>query len=267
MKQIDLKKALQVAVCCAKKAGGIQMENFGKPIVVHSVSMHDIKLAVDLMCEKVIIQKLKKHFPFFSILAEESGLSETESAYRWIIDPLDGTYNYSRTIPHFSSSIALAKGDDILMGVVYDPFKDELFTAIKGKGAFKNSRRIYVSSVSKISSSALVMGFMKDKKTISTGIKAFNSIIFKVKKVRITGSASLDMCYIANGRFDGYFESGIMLWDVAAGGLILEEAGGKVNRIKQGSDFSIEMIAGNGKINKELMKILNQRFSQGCKHY
>ncbi|MDD5644473.1 MAG: inositol monophosphatase family protein [bacterium] len=241
---------LETAIRAAREAGKLQMRSFGKKITVDEELRFDTKLALDKESEQVIVDTILSRFPEHSILAEESGRTDNASDYTWIIDPLDGTANFSRNIPQFCTSIALTRKNKTILGVVLDPVRDELYHAEKGKGAFLNGKKIKTRQTSETKDLFVVCGFMKSEETIKKGLLIFNSLITKVKKIRIMGAAALDLCWLAGGRFDIYFEYGIMKWDIAAGRLILEEAGGNIEAVAL-NDNSYNVTATNGKISPE----------------
>ncbi len=238
---------LQTAIKAAREAGKLMINSFGKELKIDSEIRYDTKLALDKECEKVIIDIIKSNFPEHSILAEESGQTKNKSDYTWIIDPLDGTANFAKGIPQFCTSIALVKGSEHILGVVFDPLKDELFHAEKGKGAYLNNKRIYTSNVKRLEDSFMICGFMKSEEAIKKGLGFFKDLVLKVKKVRIMGAAALDLCWVAAGRFELYFEYGIMSWDIAAGTVILQEAGGKITA-REITKNTFNVVATNGKI-------------------
>ncbi len=218
----------------------------------------DIVTQVDLKSEKNIIGLISKAFPNHAILAEESKAQDGDD-YKWIIDPLDGTLNYSHGFPNTTVSIALEHKGKILMGGVYDPFRDELFFAQKGNGSFLNGKKIHVSSTPKLNRSLLCTGFPYDLRVGNNAnkyLKIFKKFLLSSQAVRRCGSAAMDLSYLACGRFDGFWELKLKPWDTAAAVLIVQEAGGKVTTYS-GKPFSIyqnELLASNGKIHTEMKK-------------
>jgi myo-inositol-1(or 4)-monophosphatase len=199
--------------------------------IQQKTSSSDLVTIADKQSEEAIIKVLKSHFPLHSILAEESGLQELkDSEYLWVIDPLDGTTNYTHNYPMVSISIALKSKEQILAGIVYNPILEEFFYAEKGHGAFLNDKPIKVSSTKELNASLLATGFAYDKKkSPETNYKEFTYFTQLTHGVRRGGSAALDLAYVATGRLDGYWERGLQAWDVAAGSLLVEEAGGRVS--------------------------------------
>ena len=216
---------------------------------------------VDRRAEELIIGTIRKAYPDHGFLAEESGGGETPADYRWVIDPLDGTTNFTHGLPIFCTSIGLEHRGKLLLGVVYDPNQDELFTAEAGKGAFLNGKRIRVSGTATLTDSLLVTGFPYNiRENPDHAIQHFNNFLTRSRAVRRLGSAALDLCYVACGRFDGFWEVALNPWDMAAGVLIVSEAGGKITDF-QGRPSTIyqkQMLASNGKIHEQMKSILQK---------
>ena len=214
----------------------------------------------DRRSEKVILNIIKDNYPDHRILAEETGESGSSSSFKWIIDPLDGTTNYAHGYPCFCVSLAVEHEGEVLYGVVYDPVKDELFTAEKGKGAFLNGKEIKTSSTKQLDQSLLCTGFPYDiRDDMDSNILNFRTFLMKAQAVRRDGSAALDLCYTATGRFDGFWEQKLFPWDVAAGSLLITESGGKLSNFK-GEIFSIydkEIVASNGIIHNQMVETLS----------
>ena len=217
----------------------------------------------DTYVEKTIIRLIKKEFPRHAILAEESGASsQREKAdFTWIIDPIDGTTNFYHSFPHVATSIAIEKEGCIVMGGILDPIRDELFFAERGKGAFLNRKRIRVSSTQKLKNALLVTGFPYDRrKHADYYLSFFKAFMMRCHGIRRVGTAALDFCYVAAGRIDGFWEYKLKPWDVAAGKLIVEEAGGKVTDFN-GKTFDIygtETCASNSLIHREMKRVLQK---------
>ncbi|MCM8785933.1 MAG: inositol monophosphatase [Candidatus Omnitrophica bacterium] len=219
-------RRFDLGVKVIKLAGQYLRENFGK-ISKLSESRYDIKLLQDIESEKILLSNIKKSFPEDNFLSEESKIHKKNEKNLWIIDPLDGSLNFSKGIPHFCISIAFI-GQNEKFGIIYDFFKEELFTGIEGEGAYLNDKRIKVSDIDTIEESILSIGFMRGKKEISYGLKIFKNLAKNVKRIRIMGSASLDFCYLASGRIDLSIHLNLNRWDYEAGGIILKEAGGRL---------------------------------------
>jgi len=218
----------------------------------------------DIRSEAAIIRRVKKSFPDHSFLAEESA-PQGSSPYRWIIDPLDGTTNYAHTFPMNCVSIACENAGEIILGGVFNPFLKELFFAEKSKGAFLNGKRIRVAKTRKLAESLLVTGFPYDRKTHARYyLDIYGEFMIRCHGVRRTGSAAMDLCYVACGRFDGFWEMKLQAWDTAAAKLIVEEAGGKVSDFR-GNGYSVydpEILATNARLHPEMLRILRPFFAK-----
>jgi len=249
-----------VAESAAREAGEVLIANLGKVKEITFKGKNSLVTEVDKLSEEVIVQRIKRSFPSHDIFAEESGRHSTSSDYVWIIDPLDGTTNYAHAYPFFSISIALEVEGVVRAGLVYDPVKDEMFTAELGQGAFLNGESIRVSCSRKLGESHIVTGFVHDDPAmVEENLRHFGNFIWRARAVRRDGSAALDLCYVACGRFDGFWELGLNPWDTAAGVLILEEAGGGVTNFG-GGEYSIyvkEILASNNSIHGEMIDVLS----------
>lgn len=251
---------LNFVIETAHEAGNILLEKFGRKINVSKKSEVELITEADLVSEKFILDRIKKHYPKHSILAEESG-EETrigDSRWKWIIDPLDGTTNYAHGYPCFCVTIAVEHEGKIVIGASYDPTREEMFSAEKGGGARLNSKPISVSEINKLSDSLLVTGFPYDVSKRDNFAGDFTNMLLKSCALRRDGSAALNLAYVACGRFDGFWEEGLEPWDMAAGVLLVEEAGGKVS-CYDGSNFSIyepPICASNGFIHDEMLGVL-----------
>ncbi|VVB66013.1 Fructose-1,6-bisphosphatase/inositol-1-monophosphatase [Candidatus Gugararchaeum adminiculabundum] len=249
---------LPVALKAAKLSGEILMRHYQSVLSITEKTPGDIVTNADFESEKAIIGEIKRSFPDHNFLSEESGSENRNSEYTWIIDPLDGTKNYARGFPFFCVSIALAKGDEVILGVVFAPFGKELFTAEKGKGAFLNGKRISCSQTKTVHDSYVAYcdgNGMENRLFTLNLLNAFKRDAFEVRKF---GSAALELCYQACGRIDGFIAVGAKAWDWSAGGLLIEEAGGKISDL-QGKPWNIHsknLIAGNKYIHAELVKRL-----------
>ncbi len=256
---------LKIAEEVARKAGAFLLQNRGgiDPQKVDAKGKNDFVTHVDRDSEKMIVEEILGHFPNHQILAEEGSKSREKSEYRWIIDPLDGTKNFIQDIPFFTVSIALQKRQEMVAGVIYDPVHDELFAAEKGAGATRNGRTIHVDNAD-FSLSLIATGFPhKAKRNLPSYLLAFEEIFLGCSGMRRCGSAALDLCYTAMGRFAGFWEMGLSIWDVAAGSLIVREAGGAVTDFWGGAGYleSGFVAAGNAAAHGELVRILSHHFS------
>ncbi len=254
-----MKDILAVASEAALKAGGILRDNIQGIREITMKGAINLVTEMDMKSERVVVETLLASFPGHGVIAEEETRIQSGSGFTWIIDPLDGTTNYAHGYPCFSVSIALEQEGVIVLGVVYDPMRDELFTARKKKGAFLNGKPIKVSGVDTLIKSLLATGFPYDR-TVSekNNLDNFHDLLMASQEVRRDGSAALDLCSVASGRFDGFWELKLKPWDVAAGILIVLEAGGEVSDFS-GTKFSIhddEILASNGKIHGQMLEIL-----------
>ncbi len=251
---------LDLAMKSALEAGDLLLQYLGKITSYELKSPKSVLTEADTAAEELIINKIKAQYPDHGILAEESGDNIKGAKNIWIIDPLDGTTNFAHAYPFFSVSIALQIDGEVVVGVIYDPVKKELFSAQKGKGAMLNNLPISVSNVDDLEISHLVTGFVYEHDwMVKKNLKHFEDFIYKSQAVRRDGSAALDLCYVACGRFDGFWEMGLNPWDIAAGVLILREAGGIVTNFS-GDEFtldSVELLGNNKVLHEDMLKILN----------
>ncbi len=249
-----------VAIRAAQEAGRLLRRQLWK---AHRISYKDTTHLVteaDLVSERAIVEVIREYFPDHQVLAEEGSKGGTNPDFRWIIDPLDGTTNYAHGVPFFAVSIGLEAYGEIVLGVVYDPNQRELFIAEKSGGASLNGRAIHVSGISELSRSLLVTGFPYERQLLPLAMRQFEAMSYRCQAVRRTGSAALDLCYVAAGRFDGYWEVSVYPWDVAAGSLIVTEAGGAVSDLG-GGPFRVDggtVLASNGRLHQEMVELLGQ---------
>jgi myo-inositol-1(or 4)-monophosphatase len=252
---------LQVAIAAAREAGRIQMEHFGHSHPVEYKGEFNPVTEIDKLCERTINQMILDAFPDHDLLTEESDFKGKGSSYKWIIDPIDGTTNYLRGYPCFCVSIGLEVKGEVKLGVVYNAVLDELFHAEKGKGSFLNRNRISVSKTDRLRRSFLSTGFPYDvQENPDLYLHYFRQFITRSFAIRRPGSAAIDLCYLAAGRFDGFWELKLHPWDVAAASLMVTEAGGKATDF-QGRPFSIyseETLASNGLIHQEMLEIIQE---------
>ncbi|MGH7938751.1 MAG: inositol monophosphatase family protein [Chthoniobacterales bacterium] len=238
---------LDAAQAAARAAGELLRAHFGKPLNVNATTAHDIKLEVDVLSQNLITRKLLGDFPKHALYGEEGIVGDQSSEHQWVVDPLDGTVNYFYGIPHFCVSIALRFRAEIIVGVIYDPIREELWSGEKGQPPLLNGKEIRVSPRADLAEAVVSVGLAKTSATIDAGLPLLRDMVHRVRKCRMLGSAALDMAYIACGRLDAYIEQGISLWDIAAGWLLVEGAGGRVDmqpRTDPPDKFSI--VASNG---------------------
>jgi myo-inositol-1(or 4)-monophosphatase len=259
---VNMKKAnnfKKIAIKSALKGGEILHKYQGKVKKIGYKGVINLVTEADHLSEDAIIKIIRKNFPEHNILTEESKGYNKESDYKWIIDPLDGTTNYAHGFPVYCVSIALEIEGEIILGVVYNPVLEELFVAEKNKGAFLNGKRIYVSKTKELSRSLLATGFPYDiRESKINNLDHFTNFALRAQAIRRAGSAALDLCYLAKGIFDGFWELKLSPWDTAAGILMVKEAGGKVTDFR-GENFSIyqkNILATNGKIHNQMIRVL-----------
>lgn len=252
---------LNFAIETAREAGHLLLEKFGRKINISKKGEINLVTEADLASEALIVERIKSYYPKHSILAEESGeavIAGGDSNWKWIIDPLDGTTNYAHGYPCFCVTLALEHNSEIVIGVTYDPTRNELFATEKGQGASLNGRRIRVSDTEKLGDALVVTGFpynFKERPNFERNLMGF---MLHSRGVRRDGSAAIDMAYVACGRYDGFWEEGLNPWDVAAGYLMIEEAGGRVTYYND-SPFSVytpPILASNGLIHAQMIEVL-----------
>lgn len=261
--------ALAASMTAARKAGALMRQNQTLAKKINSATQMDIKLELDVRCQKLIEANLRRFAPGVAILGEEGTSGDADAAYRWVIDPIDGTVNFTYGIPHACVSIALERkvspaggrrgatvepGYETVTGLVYDPFCDEMFSAIRGQSARLNGQRIGVSKRAQLNEAILSLGFSKEPSSMARMMPTFTSLLPQIRKVRIMGAAALAMVYVASGRMDAYLEYGLSWWDVAAGGLILECAGGDFWRRPLAQEHTCQILASNGLLRKKLLR-------------
>lgn len=243
---------LDAAVQAARAAGTLIRENFGRPLQVNAEEAHDIKLELDVRSQEVITKLLLAKFPDHAILGEEGSAENTSTAFEWVIDPIDGTVNYFYGIPHFCISIALRENNEIIVGVIYDPIREELWHAQLGGTPYLNGKPIEVSRSEHISQSIVSIGMSKTTVEIDVAFSIFKDLLKRARKCRLMGSAALDLAYVASGRLDVYIERSVNWWDIAAGVLLVNCAGGTVaispSPIQSGK---LSLIAWNGRIDRD----------------
>lgn len=266
MLNFPIHKALPVVEDTARRVGTLLKKNLTANKRVNDSTAHDVKLELDVRCQNLIQRRLQRAFPDITLLGEEGEQPDAHGAWRWVVDPIDGTVNFSHGIPHACICIALQKrsrskaalldhGYKTVLGLVYDPFMNEMWTAVEGGPARLNARKIRVSSTLKLIDSVVAMGFGKDANSVRRSLQLFGTLSLKAQKVRNMGSAGLALAYVACGRFDAYIERGISLWDVAAGGFILERAGGEYWRQPGDTPLTYKMISSNGRLRGPVQRL------------
>jgi myo-inositol-1(or 4)-monophosphatase len=255
---------LNFAIQTARDAGRVLAEKFGRARQITNKGDIDLVTDADLAAEQLIVERIRSYHPRHAILTEEAGdvvaIEGAQGEYKWIVDPLDGTTNYAHGYPVFCVSIALEYEGRIVVGVVYDPLRDELFTAERGEGATLNGRRVRVSEMDDLNRALICTGFPYDVRERGDFARHFRAFIMQAQSVRRDGAAALDLANVACGRFDGFYEEGLRPWDVAAGVLLVEEAGGRVTHY-DGRPFDIysqRIASSNGLIHDAMLEILQE---------
>ena len=252
-----MSRYLEVAIEAAQEGGRILMEEFARPVHISYKGDVDLVTQADKRSEEAVVRRLRREFPSHAIVAEEGGGSESDSRFRWHVDPLDGTTNFAHHFPWFAVSIGLEEAGELIAGVIYNPAHGELYTAERGEGAYLNERRIHVSQAERLAVSLLGTGFPTHKRTQNPNIHFYWQFTLNSHGVRRVGAAALDLCMVACSRLDGFWEFGLKSWDTAAGALLVREAGGRV------TDFSGKAfvpgdyvcLASNGLIHDEMMNM------------
>jgi myo-inositol-1(or 4)-monophosphatase len=248
---------LEPAIEIAREAGSILLSEFSRPVQISYKGEVDLVTGADKRSELAIVTFLRKHFPAHAIVAEEGGGQETDSPYRWHIDPLDGTTNFAHGYPCFAVSIGLEEAGELIAGVIYQPVAQELFTAAKGEGAYLNGKPIKVSGIERLRTSLLATGFPSVKRAANPNIYYYWDFTLRSHGVRRDGSAAMDLAAVACGRFEGFWEFGLHSWDTAAGVLLVREAGGRVTTFS-GEDYrpgDHETLASNGLLHEEMRQV------------
>ncbi len=252
---------LSVAEAACRRAGEIQLEGLTRSRQIQYKSPINLVTDVDHACERAIVDLIQGSFPHHDILAEEGSGKRKDSEFKWIIDPLDGTTNYAHGYRLFCTSIALEYRGEIVVGAVYDPNREEMYLAERGSGSTLNGQTLKVSGVERVGQAMLATGFAYNvRETRENNLDHFTDFLFRAQALRRDGVAAIDLCYVAAGRYDGFWELNLFPWDVAAGFLILEQAGGRVSDFR-GRPFDVylkEIVASNGSIHLEMLEILGK---------
>jgi len=259
----DISQFVAAAEEAAQAAGSLIRDSWQQVKQIQYKSSIDLVTTIDHQSEERIVSILHKRFPNHSILAEEeTNIAGQKSDYRWIIDPVDGTTNFAHAYPHFCVSIALEFTGEVILGLVYDPIKEETFSAIRDQGAFLNGGRIQATKEAELGKALLATGFPYDRRQkVDFYLSFFKDFMLSCQAIRRNGSAALDLCYVACGRLDGFWEFGLNPWDTAAGSLIVTEAGGTMGDFS-GNAFSIwkkEVLASNGRIHDAMLHIMQKK--------
>jgi myo-inositol-1(or 4)-monophosphatase len=261
---MNLRTAQLSAITAARAVGELMRRHLHAAKRANSVTQHDIKLELDVRSQRLIQKTLRSGFPDVALLGEEGIVGDENAELRWVVDPIDGTVNFAYTIPHACVSIALQRraakpgpsvyqdGYETVVGVVYDPFCNEMWTAELGGPARLNGKVVAVSRRAKLEEAIVSIGFAKSRESLKATLPYFNKLVYRVRKVRMMGAAALALTYVGTGRFDAYIERGIRIWDIAAGGLIVECAGGEFWRQAVDTNHTYRMVAGNGLLRRKL---------------
>lgn len=253
---------LQDAVKIAHEAGILLAEFYRMHVGFELKGDFDLVTEADRASERLVVERILAHYPEHSVVAEEGGGREGSSEFRWFVDPLDGTTNFAHGYPAFNVTLALARGGEMIIGVVYDPLREEMFTAEKGSGAYLNDRKIRVSSARRLADSLVSTGFPSRKRSQNVNIHFYHQLAMSTHGVRRGGSAALDLAYVACGRLDAFWEFGLKPWDMAAGTLLVTEAGGKCTDMR-GAPHDVkspDLLVDNGLIHEELLELFREIF-------
>ena len=253
---------LETAIDIARESGALLADFFARHIPYELKGENDLVTEADRASERLVIERLTKHYPSHAIVAEEGGGHESTSGFRWYVDPLDGTANFAHSFPCFNVTLALEHDGDLIAGVIFDPINEELFTAEKGAGAFLNGSRIHVSKVPKLESALVATGFPSRKRHQSINIHFYHQLGMATHGVRRCGSAAIDLAFVACGRLDAFWEFGLNPWDMAAGRLLVAEAGGKFSGM-HGEPHQLrgpDLLVDNGLIHEEILELFSEIF-------
>jgi myo-inositol-1(or 4)-monophosphatase len=254
---------LETAVEIAREAGALLANYHERHIPFELKGEFDLVTEADRASEKLVVERLRSYFPAHGIVAEEGGGHESQSEYRWYVDPLDGTTNFAHGFPVFNVTLGLERAGEVIAGVVYDPIRQEMFTAERGAGAYLNNRRIHVSTTRRLSDSLASTGFPSRKRHHNVNIHFYYQLAMASHGVRRTGSAAIDLAYVACGRLDFFWEFGLKPWDMAAGTLLVQEAGGRTSDMKSAVHNVVKsdhLLADNGVLHEEVLQIFGEIF-------
>ena len=259
---------LETSVEIAREAGALLAKYFERRVAFELKGEHDLVTEADRASEQLVIERLSAHFPSHSIVAEEGGGHTGKSEYCWYVDPLDGTTNFAHGFPMFNITMALEHSGELIAGVIFDPEHNEMFTAERGSGAYLNNRRIRVSKVNQIDSTLVATGFPSRKRHQNVNVHFYYQLAMVTHGVRRAGSAALDLAYVASGRLDGFWEFGLNPWDMAAGILLVTEAGGKCSDMNGGpvSLRGPHLLADNGLVHDQILTLFSEIFRGEYRH-
>jgi myo-inositol-1(or 4)-monophosphatase len=260
---------LETAVDIARESGALLANFFERRVPFELKGDFDLVTEADRASEKLVVERLRSHFPTHGIVAEEGGGHEGTSEFRWYVDPLDGTTNFAHSFPMFNVTLGLERAGELIAGVVYDPVRGEMFTAERGSGAWLNNRRIHVSKATRLADSLASTGFPSRKRHHNVNIHFYHQMAMASHGVRRTGSAAIDLAYVACGRLDAFWEFGLNPWDMAAGILLVVEAGGRVSDMTGAlhtMPASRHILADNGLIHDEILELFAEIFRGQFRH-
>jgi myo-inositol-1(or 4)-monophosphatase len=259
---------LETSVEIAREAGALLSKYFERRVTFELKGEHDLVTEADRASEQLVIERLSSHFPSHSIVAEEGGGHIGSSEYCWYVDPLDGTTNFAHGFPMYNITMALEQSGELIAGVIFDPEHNEMFTAERGSGAYLNNRRIRVSKVNRLENTLVATGFPSRKRHENVNIHFYYQLAMLTHGVRRAGSAALDLAYVASGRLDGFWEFGLNPWDMAAGILLIAEAGGKCSDMKGGPVTlrGPHLVADNGLVHQQILDLFGEIFRGEYRH-
>jgi myo-inositol-1(or 4)-monophosphatase len=253
---------LEIAMEIARESGALLATYFEKRVAFELKGDFDLVTEADRASERLVVERLRSHFPSHSIVAEEGGGHEGKSEYRWYVDPLDGTTNFAHGYPVYNVTMGLERDGEMLVGVVFDPSRQEMFSAERGAGAYLNNRRIRVSSAKGLADALVSTGFPSRKRHLNVNIHFYHQMAMATHGVRRGGSAAIDLAYVACGRLDAFWEFGLNPWDMAAGTLLVTEAGGRCTDMKGGPHAmkSPHLLVGNGAVHQDTLALFGEIF-------
>ena len=254
---------LETAVDIARESGALLSHYLERKVGFELKGEYDLVTEADRASERLVVERLRTHFPSHGIVAEEGGGHESSSEFRWYVDPLDGTTNFAHGFPVYNVTLALEQAGEIVAGVIFDPTRQELFTAEKGGGAYLNNRRIHVSKTRTLEDSLVATGFPSRKRHLNVNIHFYYQLAMITHGVRRAGAAAIDLAYVACGRLDAFWEFGLNPWDMAAGLLMIEEAGGRTSDMR-GARTSVQgphLLADNGALHSEMVQLFGEIFN------
>jgi myo-inositol-1(or 4)-monophosphatase len=259
---------LETSVEIAREAGALLSKYFERRVTFELKGEHDLVTEADRASEQLVIERLSAHFPSHSIVAEEGGGHTRSSEYCWYVDPLDGTTNFAHGFPMYNITMALEQSGELIAGVIFDPEHNEMFTAERGSGAYLNNRRVRVSKVNRLENTLVATGFPSRKRHENVNIHFYYQLAMLTHGVRRAGSAALDLAYVASGRLDGFWEFGLNPWDMAAGILLITEAGGKCSDMQDGPVHlrGPHLLADNGLVHQQILDLFGEIFRGEYRH-